>query len=160
MASRIKVIKSLKELGIKPKHKKYGEFVTQILMKKFKVDSDVSEKNESLVKNVAGAFARKVKMFYVECGYKFKYLLKKKQDWLSGLIKNPLPEPKSVAPKTKKGRPKKKKRGPPVQDYSDLTPGGSQQSATASKLIGKVIYPKYSKYYLSTVAHTMCAGKY
>ena len=139
MASRIKVIKSLKELGIKPKHKKYGEYVTQYLMNTFKVDSDISEKNESLIKNVAGLFARKVKLFYVECGYKFKYLLKKKQNWLSGEIKNPLPEPKSVAPKTKKGRPKKKKRGPPVQDYSDLMPGGSQQSATASKLIGKVI---------------------
>ena len=47
MASRIKVIKSLKELGIKPKHKKYGEYVTQFLMNTFKVDSDVSEKNEN-----------------------------------------------------------------------------------------------------------------
>ena len=154
MASRIKVIKSLKELGIKPKHKKYGEYVAQFLMKKFKVDSDVSEKNESLIKNVAGAFARKVKMFYVECGYKFKYLLKKKENWLLGEIKNPLPR-KPVAPKPKKVRPKKNKGGPPVKDYSDLTPGGSQQSATASKLIGKVIYPKYSKYYLPTVAHTI-----
>ena len=142
MASRIKVIKSLKELGIKPKHKKYGEYVTQYLMNNFKVDSDVSEKNESLIKNVAGAFARKVKIFYVECGYKFKYLLKKKQNWLSGEIKNPLPEPKSVAPKPKKGRPKKNKGGPPVQDYSDLTPGGSQQSATASALIGDNSFEK------------------
>ena len=53
-------------MGIKPKHKKYSEFVTQYLMNSFKIDSDVSEKDESLVKNVAGAFARKVKQFYVD----------------------------------------------------------------------------------------------
>ena len=120
-------------MGIKPKHKKYSEFVTQYLMNSFKIDSDVSEKDESLVKNVAGAFARKVKQFYVECAYQFKYLLKKKKDWFSGEIKNPLA--KSAPPKPKKGRPKKNKGGPPVQDYSDLTPGGSQQSVRASAII-------------------------
>ena len=131
MTSRIKVVKSLKDLGIKPKHKLYGEYVTQFLLKEFKIDD--SEKNESLVKTIALDFAHKVKRFYVGCAYQFKYLLQKKKDWLNGEIKNPLA--KSAPPKPKKGRPIKNKGGGLKQDYSNLKPGGSQQSVRASEVI-------------------------
>ena len=51
MASRIRVVKSLKKLGIAPKHELYNEHVTQFLLKEFKVgDDDISEKNEILVR--------------------------------------------------------------------------------------------------------------
>ena len=121
MASRIRVVKSLKKLGIAPKHELYNEHVTQFLLKEFKVGDDISEKNEILVKNVAGDFARKVKKFYSkECFYKFKYMLKKKKSWFDGVIKNPLsqssvPEPK----KNKGGRPIKNKGGAPKKDFSE-----------------------------------------
>ena len=65
MASRIKVVISLNNLGIKPKHKQYGEYVTQFLLKEFKVDD--SEKNESLVKTVALDFSHKVKVLCSLC---------------------------------------------------------------------------------------------
>ena len=138
MTSRIKVVKSLNALGIKPKHKQYGEYVTQFLLKEFKIDD--SEKNESLVKTVALDFAHKVKRFYVACAYQFKYLLQKKKDWLNVEIKNPVSKsavskPKTAASKPKKGRPKKNKGGRPKQDYTEITPGGSQQSVKASKII-------------------------
>ena len=126
MASRIKVVKNLKKCGITPKDEKYSEHVTRYLNHEFKVKDDITEKNESLIKKIAGEFSRKVKKFYIkDYKYNFKSMLKYKSDWFGGVIKNPL----APTDEPKKGRPKKNKGGRPTKDYSNSGESAKLQKA-------------------------------
>ena len=86
MASRASVVKALAASGIKPKHPDYKYYVTKHLIKEFKI-SDISDKDEKVIENVAKIFANRVKQMYVsQFKYEFNLMLKKKENWFSGNV--------------------------------------------------------------------------
>ena len=98
MASRVKIVKSLEKLGIKPKHKDYSYHVTKFLInEEFKIQ-DISKQDEAKIEKVSSDFTYKLKNMYMN---KFKYNLsrmEKKEKWFSEIIENPIIQPPT--PKT------------------------------------------------------------
>ena len=122
--TRHEVANTLYDKGVTPLHPKYSFHVETYLVKKFGVDqTNLSNANESRIRDVASRFSSKAKKFCLENKKHVPTMLKKKDKWFSEVIENPVvleqsEQPKSK-PKKKPGRPKKSKRGPKKKDYND-----------------------------------------
>ena len=132
MATRKYFVTKLSAEGHRPNHEKYAYFLQQLMIKEFKInEGELSRKDYAKIEHEAIDFASKVRTKYVkEFKYAFERMLDKKKKWFSEIFKNPVEQ--LSPPDPKKGRKKKKKRGPKTKPYSQNKSGGTQQWSKAS----------------------------
>ena len=132
MATRKYFVTKLSTDGYRPNNKNYAYCLQRLMVKEFKINqTEISKQDFAKIEYESKDFAAKVKTKYVkEFKYDFERMLDKKRKWFSEKFKNPVEQPTPPAPK--KGRKKKKKRGPKTKPYSQNKSGGTQQWAKAS----------------------------
>ena len=100
--TRHEVVSTLYDKGVTPLHPKYSFHVETFLVKKFCIDqTNLSNANESKLRDVASRFSSKAKKFCLENKKHVPTMLKKKDKWFSEVIENPIVLEQPEQPKSK-----------------------------------------------------------